>query len=331
MFFSYMVALNPIAFVNALPSNIAQGLVWGVMALGLYITFRLLDFADLTVDGSLATGGAVTVLLTTSGCNIWVALLVATLAGVAAGLCTGVLHTRLGIPPILAGILTQIALFSVNLHILGGSNKALSVDKYNLILSSRNVTAAIISAAAFCAVLIAAMYWYFGTEQGSAIRATGCNPAMSKAQGIDNDNMKLIALCLGNGLVAMSGGLLSQFQGFADVNMGRGAIVIGLAAIIIGEVLCDAIFGKKANFAMKLSFVVVGAIIYYVVIGIVIWLRMDPNDLKLFTAVIVAVFLAVPYLRAQQKNSFKMAAKRSAANLKARAVETAQKNTKEEV
>lgn len=331
MFFSYMVALNPIAFVNALPSNIAQGLVWGVMALGLYITFRLLDFADLTVDGSLATGGAVTVLLTTSGCNIWVALLVATLAGMVAGLCTGVLHTRLGIPPILAGILTQIALFSVNLHILGGSNKALSVDKYNLILSSRNVTAAIIAAAAFCAVLIAVMYWYFGTEQGSAIRATGCNPAMSKAQGIDNDNMKLIALCLGNGLVAMSGGLLSQFQGFADVNMGRGAIVIGLAAIIIGEVLCDAIFGKKANFAMKLSFVVVGAIIYYVVIGIVIWLRMDPNDLKLFTAVIVAVFLAVPYLRAQQKNSFKMAAKRSAANLKARAEGTAQKNIKEEV
>ena len=316
MFFSYMVALNPIAFVNALPSNIAQGLVWGVMALGLYITFRLLDFADLTVDGSLATGGAVTVMLTTSGCNVWVALLVATIAGMAAGLCTGVLHTRFGIPPILAGILTQIALFSVNLHILDGSNKALSVDKYDLILSSRNVTTAIIAGFLFCAVLIAIMYWYFGTEQGSAIRATGCNPAMSKAQGIDNDNMKLIALCLSNGLVAMSGGLLSQFQGFADVNMGRGAIVIGLAAIIIGEVFCDTILGNKANFAMRLSFVVVGAIIYYIVIGIVIWLRMDPNDLKLFTAVIVAVFLAVPYLRAQQKNSFKMAGKKSALALK---------------
>ena len=316
MFFSYMVALNPIAFVNALPSNVAQGLVWGVMALGLYITFRLLDFADLTVDGSLATGGAVTVILTTSGCNVWVALLVATLAGVTAGLCTGVLHTRLGIPPILAGILTQIALFSVNLHILGGSNKALSVDKYELILSSRNVTAAIITGLVFCAVLIMIMYWYFGTEQGSAIRATGANPSMSKAQGISNDNMKLIALCLSNGLVAMSGGLLSQFQGFADVNMGRGAIVIGLAAVIIGEVFCDAVFGKKANFAIRLSFVVVGAIIYYVVIGIVIWLRMDPNDLKLFTAVIVAIFLAVPYIRAQQKNSFKMAGKKSALALK---------------
>ena len=309
--------LNPIAFVNALPSNISQGLVWGVMALGLYITFRLLDFADLTVDGSLATGGAVTVMLTTSGCNIWVSLFVATLAGMAAGLCTGVLHTRFGIPPILAGILTQIALFSVNLHILGGSNKAISVDKYVLILSSRNVTAAIITGIIFSAVLIAIMYWYFGTEQGSAIRATGCNPAMSKAQGIDNDNMKLIALCLSNGLVAMAGGLLAQFQGFADVNMGRGAIVIGLAAIIIGEVFCDSTFGKKANFAIRLSFVVVGAIVYYVVIGIVIWLRMDPNDLKLFTAVIVAVFLAVPYIRAQQKNSFKMAGKKSALALKA--------------
>jgi putative ABC transport system permease protein len=171
---------------------------------------------------------------------------------------------------------------------------------------------AIITGAIFCAVLIALLYWYFGTAQGSAIRATGCNPAMSKAQGINNDNMKLIALCLSNGLVAVAGGLLSQFQGFADVNMGRGAIVIGLAAVIIGEVFCDAILGKRANFALKLAFVVFGAIIYYVVIGIVIWLKMDPNDLKLFTAIIVAIFLAVPYIRAKQKNSFKMAGKRSA-------------------
>lgn len=319
---SYFASLNPVTFFNALPSNIAQGLVWGVMALGLYITFRLLDFADLTVDGSIATGGAVTVVLTVNGWNIWAALLVATASGILAGLCTGLLHTRLGIPPILAGILTQIALYSINLHILGGSNKALSVDKYNLILSSRNITGAIIAAGLFCAILIAILYWYFGTEQGAAIRATGCNPAMSKAQGINNDNMKLIALSLSNGLVAMAGGLLSQFQGFADVNMGRGAIVIGLAAVIIGEVLCEAVLGKRANFAARLIFVVIGAIIYYVVIGLVIWLKMDPNDLKLFTAIIVAIFLAVPYLRAQQKNSFKMAGKRSAATLK---------NTKEEV
>lgn len=313
---TFVLALNPVAFFNAFPSYIAQGLIWGIMALGIYITFRLLDFADLTVDGSLATGGAVTVMLTVNGYNIWLALLVATIVGMCAGLSTGLLHTRLGIPPILAGILTQIALFSINLHILGGSNKALSVDKYGLILSSRKITMAIVAAGLFCIVLIAILYWYFGTEQGSAIRATGCNPAMSKAQGIDNDNMKLIALCLSNGLVAMSGGLLSQFQGFADVNMGRGAIVIGLAAVIIGEVFCDAILGKKANFALRLAFVVVGAIIYYVVIGIVIWLKMDPNDLKLFTAIIVAIFLAVPYLRAKQKNSFKMAGKRSAAALK---------------
>lgn len=322
MILNYFASLNPATFFNALPSNIAQGLVWGVMALGLYITFRLLDFADLTVDGSIATGGAVTVILTINGWNIWAALLVATLSGILAGLCTGLLHTRLGIPPILAGILTQIALYSINLHILGGSNKALSVDKYNLILSSRNITGAIIAAGLFCAILIAILYWYFGTEQGAAIRATGCNPAMSKAQGINNDNMKLIALSLSNGLVAMAGGLLSQFQGFADVNMGRGAIVIGLAAVIIGEVLCEAILGKRANFATRLIFVVIGAIIYYVVIGIVIWLKMDPNDLKLFTAIIVAIFLAVPYLRAQQKNSFKMAGKRSSAALK---------NKKEEV
>ena len=318
----YFASLNPVTFFNALPSNVAQGMVWGVMALGLYITFRLLDFADLTVDGSIATGGAVTVVLTVNGWNIWAALLVATAAGILAGLCTGLLHTRLGIPPILAGILTQIALYSINLHILGGSNKALSVDKYNLILSSRNITGAIIAAGLFCAILIAILYWYFGTEQGAAIRATGCNPAMSKAQGINNDNMKLIALALSNGLVAMAGGLLSQFQGFADVNMGRGAIVIGLAAVIIGEVLCEAILGKRANFATRLIFVVVGAIIYYIVIGLVIWLKMDPNDLKLFTAIIVAIFLAVPYLRAQRKNSFKTAGKRSAAALK---------NQKEEV
>ena len=318
----YFASLNPVTFFNALPSNVAQGMVWGVMALGLYITFRLLDFADLTVDGSIATGGAVTVVLTVNGWNIWAALLVATAAGILAGLCTGLLHTRLGIPPILAGILTQIALYSINLHILGGSNKALSVDKYNLILSSRNITGAIIAAGLFCTILIAILYWYFGTEQGAAIRATGCNPAMSKAQGINNDNMKLIALALSNGLVAMAGGLLSQFQGFADVNMGRGAIVIGLAAVIIGEVLCEAILGKRANFATRLIFVVVGAIIYYIVIGLVIWLKMDPNDLKLFTAIIVAIFLAVPYLRAQRKNSFKTAGKRSAAALK---------NQKEEV
>ena len=311
MIMQYFATLNPATFFNALPSNIALGLIWGVMALGLYITFRLLDFADLTVDGSLTTGGAVTVMLTISGYPIGVSLAVAALAGMLAGLCTGLLHTKLGIPPILAGILTQIALYSINLHILGSANKALSVDNYKLILTSRNIPMAIVAGLIFVAVLIALLYWYFGTEQGSAIRATGCNKAMSKAQGINIENMELIALCLSNGIVAVAGGLLSQFSGFADVNMGRGAIVIGLAAIIIGEVLGDAVLGKRMNFAARLGFVAFGGVMYYIVIGFVIWLKMDSNDLKLFTAIIVAIFLAVPYLKSASKSSFKKAGKRS--------------------
>lgn len=311
---AYFSSLSPAAFTNALPGNIAQGLIWGIMALGVYITFRLLDFADLTVDGSFATGGAVTVMMTVNGCNIWVSLLCACIAGLLAGLCTGLLHTKLGIPPILAGILTQIALYSINLNIMQRhANQALSVDKYNLIISSRNLTSAIIIGIVFAAVLIAILYWYFGTEQGSAIRATGCNPAMSKAQGINIDNMKLIGLSLSNAIVALAGGLLSQYSGFADVNMGRGGIVIGLAAVIIGEVLGDAILGKHMDFKSRLIFVVIGGIIYYIVIGIVLWLKMPSDDLKLFTAIIVAIFLAVPYLKGKSKSSFAKAGKRSAA------------------
>lgn len=312
----YFSSLNPVAFTNALPGNIAQGLIWGIMALGVFITFRMLDFADLTVDGSFATGGAVTVMMTIAGYNIWISLLFACIAGLLAGLCTGLLHTKLGIPPILAGILTQIALYSVNLKIMDRhANQALSIDKYQLILSSRNLTSAIVVGVIFCVVLIGLLYWYFGTEQGSAIRATGCNPAMSKAQGINIDNMKLIGLALSNGVVAMSGGLLSQYSGFSDVNMGRGAIVIGLAAVIIGEVLGDAVLGKRMDFKGRLTFVVIGGIIYYIVIGIVLWLKMPSDDLKLFTAIIVAVFLAVPYLKGQKKASFRRAGKRSASLL----------------
>ena len=303
---AYFSSLSLAAFTNALPGNIAQGLIWGIMALGVYITFRLLDFADLTVDGSFATGGAVTVMLTVNGCNIWISLLCACIAGLLAGFCTGLLHTKLGIPPILAGILTQIALYSINLNIMQRhANQALSVDKYNLIISSRNLTSAIIIGIVFAAVLIVILYWYFGTEQGSAIRATGCNPAMSKAQGINIDNMKLIGLSLSNAIVALAGGLLSQYSGFADVNMGRGGIVIGLAAVIIGEVLGDAILGKHMDFK--------GRLIYYIVIGIVLWLKMPSDDLKLFTAIIVAIFLAVPYLKGKSKSSFAKAGKRSAA------------------
>lgn len=296
---------------SAMPGNVAQGIIWGIMALGVFMTFKLLNFADLTVDGSFATGGAVTVILVTSGWSVPAALVAACVAGLLAGMVTGLLHTVFGIPDILAGILSQIALYSVNLNIMGGkANVAVSVDKYDLLISLRFVPRTILVAAIFAAVLIALMYWYFGTAQGSAIRATGCNPSMSRAQGINIGLMKVITLALSNGVVALSGGLMAQYQGFADINMGRGAIVIGLAAVIIGEVLGHAIFGKRMNFIIRMTFVVLGGVIYYIVIGIVLWLRMPTNDLKLFTAIIVAIFLAVPYLRGQAKSSFRKAAKR---------------------
>ena len=302
---AYFASLSLLKLVKNLPGGIAQGLIWGIMALGIYITFRLLDVADLTVDGSFTTGGAVTVMLILAGWPAWAALVVATLAGLLAGLVTGLLHTKLGIPAILAGILTQLALFSVNLHIMGmAANKAVSVDKYSLVLSLRYVPAAILTGAIIALVLVSVLYWYFGTEQGSAIRATGNNPAMSRALGINIDNMKLLGLSLSNGIVALSGGLMAQFQGFADVNMGRGAIVIGLAAVIIGEVVGAALLGKRRNFYGTLSFVVVGGVLYYLVIVVVLWLKLNTNDLKLFTAVVVGLFLAVPYLRGQRKSSF---------------------------
>lgn len=292
-------------FINGLPGYAAQGVIWGIMALGLYISYRLLDFADLTVDGSFATGAAVTVMLILAGWPAWAAMLVALIAGMAAGFITGVLHTVLGIAPILAGILTQIALYSVNLHILGNKpNQALSVDKYNLLLSLRHVNTAILVALGFAAVLILLFYWFFGTELGSAVRATGCNQSMAKAQGININAMKVFALSLSNGIVAVSGGLLAQYQGFADAQMGRGAIVIGLASIIIGEVLAEAIFKKGMNFSICLASAVFGGVIYYVVMGIVLWLKLPTNDMKLFTAIIVAAFLAVPYLRGKSKHSF---------------------------
>ena len=285
-------------FLNGLPGYAAQGVIWGIMALGLYISYRLLDFADLTVDGSFATGAAVTVMLILAGWPAWAAMLVALVAGMAAGFITGILHTALGIAPILAGILTQIALYSINLHILGNKpNQAISVDKYDLILSLRNVNTAILVALGFAAALILLFYWFFGTELGSAVRATGCNQSMAKAQGI---NINTIS----NGIVALSGGLLAQYQGFADAQMGRGAIVIGLASIIIGEVLAEAIFRKGMNFSICLASAVFGGVIYYVVMGVVLWLKLPTNDMKLFTAIIVAAFLAVPYLRGKSKHSF---------------------------
>ncbi len=316
---SYFAALNPMNLMNALPGCIAQGVIWGIMALGVYVTFRLLDFADLTVDGSFATGGAVTVMLTLAGVPIPAALLVAIFAGLLAGLVTGLLHTALGIPPILSGILTQIALYSVNLHIMGmAANMALSSQKYNLLVSLMNIPRSILVGGFLAAALIALLYWYFGTEQGCSIRATGCNQSMSKANGININFTKVLALALSNGLVGLAGGLMAQYQGFSDINMGRGAIVIGLAAVIIGEVLGESILRKRLNFALRLVFVVMGGIIYYVVVGIVLWLKLNSNDLKLFTAIIVAVFLAVPYLQGRSKNSFARTAKASLAALQAR-------------
>ena len=303
---AYIASLSLLKLAKNLPGGIAQGLIWGLMALGVLITFRLLDVADLTVDGSFTLGAAVTVMLIIAGWPAWLAMLVAVIAGILAGLCTGLLHVKLGIPVILAGILTQFSLYSINLRIMGmAANKALSVDKYNLILSSRNITSSILTSLVIAFVLVCVFYWYFGTEQGSALRATGSNPAMSRALGIDIGAMKILGLAISNGVVALSGGLMSQYQGFADINMGRGAIVIGLAAVIIGEVLGKAILGKHLNFFGTMSSVVIGGVVYYLVVVLVLWLRLNSNDLKLITAVIVALFLAVPYLREQRKTSFK--------------------------
>ena len=282
---------------DALPGAVAQGLIWGIMAIGVYITFRVLDVADLTVDGSLCTGGAVCIMMMLAGCNVWVAMLIATVAGLLTGLMTGLFHTFMGIPAILAGILTQLSLYSINLKIMGKANQAINVDKYDLLISLRWVKQAIlgnplIMVSILIVALIVVLYWFFGTELGCSIRATGANPNMSRAQGINTDLNKVLGLMLSNGLVAFSGALLSQYQGFADVSMGRGAIVIGLAAVIIGEAVFSRIF---RNFALKLLAVVFGSIIYYVVIQIVNQLGLDANLLKLLSAVVVAIFLAVPY------------------------------------
>lgn len=306
------MSYNFIYFLEAIPGDVAQGLIWGIMALGVYITYRILNFADLTVDGSFATGGATAVVLILDGVPAPIAVLAAFGVGLLAGLCTGLLHTLLGIPDILSGILMQIALYSINLNIMGMANVAVSVNKYSLVMSSRYIGTAIPVGLIFIAAVMIILYWYFGTEQGSAIRATGNNPAMSRAQGININAMKVLALSFSNGLVAMAGGLFAQYQGFADINMGRGSIVIGLAAVIIGEVLGNAIFRKGMNFMVRMIFVAVGSIIYYIVIGFVLWLRMPTDDLKLFTAIIVAVFLAIPYLKNQAGHSFGAAARKGA-------------------
>ena len=293
--------LNIMHLVNALPGVAAQGLIWGIMAIGVYITFRILDVADLTVDGTMATGGAAFIMLTMAGVPLPLALLGSFLAGVLAGLVTGLFHTMCGIPAILAGILTQLALYSVNLRIMGQANRPVSSRQYDLLVDQQSVRSLnldnpILVVALFIIAIIALLYWFFGTELGASLRSTGSNPNMSRAQGINTDFTKVLGLMLSNGLVALSSALLAQYQGFADVNMGRGAIVIGLAAVIIGEV----IFGKLFhNFALKLLAVAVGSILYYLVYQVVIWLGLNTDDMKLITALIVALFLALPYWKSR--------------------------------
>ncbi|BAK47931.1 MAG: ABC transporter permease [Lachnospiraceae bacterium] len=301
--------LSLLSLLSSLPGAFAQGLIWGIVGLGVYISYKVLDIPDLTVDGSLATGGAVAVMCILHGCPPAVSLVIAFISGLAAGLLTGFFHTTLGIPDILAGILSQIALYSINLNIMGRSNQAVSVDMYRLVVSLRHIPHALVVSILFIIVIMILVYCFMGTEFGCALRSTGCNKNMSRAQGVNTNVAILVGLMLSNGLVGLAGGLLAQYQGNADVNMGRGAIVIGLAAVIIGLVLGEAIFGKRLNFIGKMAFVVIGAVIYYLVITVVLWLGLPSNDMKLFSAIIVAVFLAVPYLSGKKKASFKKAGK----------------------
>ena len=293
--------MNFATLFNALPGACAQGLIWGIMAIGVYITYKILDLADLTVDGTMCTGGAVCIIFMLNGHSVGVSLFAAFIAGMIAGLVTGIFHTAMGIPAILAGILTQLGLYSINLRIMGGkANQAISVDKYDLLVSLRYVKGVafyrntIFVTALIIVILIAVLYWFFGTEIGCSIRATGSNQNMSRAQGINTDFTKILGLMISNGIVAFASGLYAQYQGFADVNAGRGAIVIGLAAVIIGEVA----FGKiSQNFGFKLFSVAFGAIIYYLVLQVVLWMGLNSNDLKLLSALVVAVFLAIPYMK----------------------------------
>lgn len=281
---------------GALPGAVSLGLIWGIMAIGVYITYKILAISDLSVDGSICTGAAVCTMLITAGVDPWLAMLCAIISGGLAGLITGLLHTVLDIPAILAGILTQLALWSVNLKIMGQANRPLSSRIFPVILTQMDTTEAIITLVLFAGAIIGLLYWFFGTELGCSIRATGCNLNMSRAQGINVNHRKVLGLVLSNALVALSGALLAQYQGFADINMGRGAIVIGLAAIVIGEVFFSRI---ARNFAIRLCGVLFGGVVYYVVYQVIVFLGFDTDLLKMLSAVVVAIFLGVPNLKAK--------------------------------
>ena len=280
--------------LNALPGAVAQGMIWGIMAIGVYITFKILDLSDLTVDGSMVTGMAVCAMLMAAGWNVWAAMAMAMLAGMAAGLVTGLFHTVMGIPAILAGILTQLILWSANLKIMGKANQALPARTFDVLISQLYKYQALVILAVFCVVIILVLYWFFGTKFGASVRATGCNEKMARAQGINTNRNKVIGFVLSNGIVALSGALLAQYSGKADINDGRGAIVIGLAAVIIGEALVSKL---SSSFIVRLLGVILGGVIYYVVYQTVIFLGLDTDLLKMFSAIVVAIFLAVPYLK----------------------------------
>ena len=311
--------MNVLNWLGALPGAAAQGVIWGIMAIGVYITYKILDLADLTVDGSICTGGAVCAVLMTAGMDAWLAMLIATAAGVLCGLLTGIFHTFMGIPAILSGILTQLILWSVNLKIMGQANLALPSRAFDVLVAASRVGVSLPILIAFVVVLIALLYCFLGTELGASLRATGCNMNMSRAQGINVEMIKVLGLALSNGVVALAGALLTQYQGFADINMGRGAIVIGLAAVIIGEAvispLANSNFVKKLGigYAFRLLGVVLGGVIYFFVYQTVVFLGLDTDLLKMLSAIVVAIFLAVPYWKKRYfSNPYKKEEKKNA-------------------
>ncbi len=281
-------------WIGALPGAAAQGLIWGIMAIGVYMTYKVLDIADLTVDGSMVTGMAVCAMLMVNGWNVWPAMLMACLAGMAAGFVTGIFHTVMGIPAILSGILTQLILWSVNLKIMGKANQALPARNFDVLISQLEKYHALVILALLCVVLVSVLYAFFGTKYGVGLRATGCNEQMARAQGINTNRVKVIGLMVSNGIVAISGALLAQYSGKADINDGRGAIVIGLAAVIIGEAIVSRM---GQNYIIRMTGVIVGGVVYYIVYQTVIFLGLDTDLLKMLSALVVAVFLAVPYMK----------------------------------